>query len=219
MKILVKIERSTAPKSGICCRALTLVEMMITMAIFSIVVAALAYAQIFGMRQDQLVESKLGASDASRMAFEQLSREVRGASMINIGTVSSGNWGSWSMATNGSLQVGNAIQLYLNATNSNYILYYFNTTIPGNTTLCRWHTGDATNTYVAYALTNWYNSPLQFVCEDYAGNTNSTRTTKNCIHFILGFAQYQYPLTRVGSNYLYDFYKLEFRLASHAPAN
>ena len=31
------------------------------------------------------------------------------------------------------------------------------------------------------------------------------------------FCQYQYPLTKVGSNCLYDYYRMQFKVSSHCP--
>ena len=37
------------------------------------------------------------------------------------------------------------------------------------------------------------------------------------IHTSLQFAEFQYPLTKVGTNYFYDYYKMEFRFTPHVP--
>jgi prepilin-type N-terminal cleavage/methylation domain-containing protein len=202
-------------------RGLTLAEMMVTMGVFSLVVMGLLYEQIFGLKQDELVESKLGASDMARRDFEQLANDIRGSQMHYVGNYSGGNFTHYGNNTN---QQGNALQVFLNANNTNaYILYYFDTnSTPGTNMLCRWHTGDAASTVIASYLTNFNGStPLQFIGEDYNGvQQQNPNSYKDVIHFTLGFLQYQYPLTKVGnsSNYLYDFYKMEFRLAPHVPS-
>jgi hypothetical protein len=216
MKTL-KIDK-TPPGRG--SRGLTLAEMMITMGVFSLVVLGLLYSQIFGMRQDQLVESKLGASDMARRSFEQLANDIRGSQMHYVGTYASG---TFTKLGNGTPQQGNAVQLFLNATNATaYLVYYFDTTsTPGNTLLRRFHSGDATNAVIADHLTNYYGGSLLFVGENYNGNQQTDPNAyKSVVHFTLGFLQYEYPMTKVGStsDYLYDFYKMEFRLAPHVPS-
>ena len=77
------------PKKSHRNRAVTLVEMMITMALFGLGVAGLLAVQMFGMRQDQLVESKLGASDQSRRLLEKMGWEIRSSKQVFLGTVTS----------------------------------------------------------------------------------------------------------------------------------
>jgi len=202
-------------KDAVRIRGLTLVEMMITMGVFSMVMAALLYVHMFGLRQDELVESKLGASDAARRDFEQMLRDVRGAQAFEIGNYSGG---TFSAIASGSFQIGNALRLGLSAPvyPATNILYYFDTNTPGNCTLNRIHTGDAAVKVLASSLTN-YGGGLIFSSEDFQGTTVSDQNDRRVVHCVIGFAQYQYPLTRVGSNYLYDYYKMEFRVTPHVP--
>jgi hypothetical protein len=195
-------------------RALTLVEMITTMGVFGYVVIALIYGQIFGLRQDELVESKLGASDQSRRDFGQIMRDMRSAQTWGVGSYSAG---TFTQLPNGTNQQGSAIQIYLVAGNATNIIYYFDTSTPGNYQLMRIHTGDAAATSVAGNLTNYYGGALTFTAEDYNGNIVTDLLDRRVVHFTLGFLQYQYPLTQVGSGYLYDFYKMEFRVTPHVP--
>ena len=70
-------------------------------------------------------------------------------------------------------------------------------------------------------LVNWLGNGLGFYLEDYNGNpaTNVENSTsyKRIIHVNLQFCQFQYPLTPVGTNGLYDYYKMEFRVTPHLP--
>lgn len=63
--------------------AFTLVELMISMSIFSIATLGLISLHLFGQRHDQLVLSKLGASDQSRRAFDRLTEDIRAATSLN----------------------------------------------------------------------------------------------------------------------------------------
>jgi prepilin-type N-terminal cleavage/methylation domain-containing protein len=215
MKILLLHHQSTAKVSTAARRGLTIVETMVTMAIFSLVLMALLWGHIFGLRQDQLVESKLGASDQSRKGFEQILRDVRGANTYDIGNYSGG---TFTIVSNGILQQGNAVRVFLSTNLTISVIYYFDTnSTPGTNTLKRIHTGDASATLIAEHLTNYYGGPLVFNSEDHRGNTITDIVNKRVVHFTLGFLQYQYPLTKVGagSNYLYDYYKMEFRVTPH----
>jgi prepilin-type N-terminal cleavage/methylation domain-containing protein len=192
-------------------RALTLIEMMVTMAIFGFAMMAFIYAYIFGLKQDQLAQSKLGASDESRRSFERVDRDIRCANSHAVGNYSGG---IFTPVINGSNQVGNAIRIYLSATNNNNIIYYFDTSGgSGNWTLCRFHTGDSGPAVIASHLQN----SDTFTAEDFYGRVQQNMLNKDVVHFTLDFCQYQYPLTMVGTQYLYDRYVLDFRATPHVP--
>jgi hypothetical protein len=191
-------------------RALTLVEMMITMGVFGLVLIAVVYSHIFGLRQDQLVESKLGASETARRDFGQISRDIRSAKRWQVGNMSGTTFVDIADGVN---QQGSALQLNLTTDTNFSVLYYFGVSA-GDNKLFRLHTGDVAPTVVASNLID----TLTFTAEDYTGtNVITSLQWRYVIHFTLKFRQYQYPLTKVGTNYLYDLYKIEFRLTPHAP--
>src|ERR1700742_4477627 len=116
---------------------MTIIEMMISMAIFSLAMMAFIYAYLFGLKQDQLVQSKLGASDESRRSFERVARDIRCANNHAVGNYDTST-STFTPIINGTNQVGNALRIYLVATNSSCIIYYYNTnSSPGNWTLNR----------------------------------------------------------------------------------
>jgi hypothetical protein len=189
-------------------RAFTLVETMVTMGLFSLVVIAFVYTHIFGLKQDQLVQSKLGASDQSRRGFDVLASDIRAAKIWDIGN---GNQASFTTIPNGTAQQGNALQLGLTTNKSVYIRYFFNAS---EGTLNRMHSpANSPITVLARNLTN----AMYFRAENHRGNVQTNLTHKGIINVRLEFCQYQYPLTLVGTGYYYDYYKMEFRLTPHVP--
>lgn len=201
-------------------RAFTLVEMMTSMGLFSLVTLALVMAHILGLRQNQLIESKCGASDVSRKILNQLPMDIRASKMWQIGSLSGQTFTA--VAAN-SAQNGAALQLFQTTNNGSYIMYYFDTTGAANNNgkLMR-YTSSATNPVcLASNLVNWLANGYSFVAEDYKGtvatNTGTSKAYKNVIHVNLQFAQFLYPLTTVGTNGLYDYYKIEFRATPHLP--
>jgi prepilin-type N-terminal cleavage/methylation domain-containing protein len=189
--------------------ALTLVEMMISMSIFGMVVLGFIVLQLFGMRQNQLVESKLGANDQSRKLLEKMGLEIRSSKRWEVGNVSGA---SFVEVPDGQPQRGTGIRIFGSSDTNSYIQYYFNTNAR---TLLRLQTGVAGTKLVAEDLTN----NMAFQAEDYRGvvQTAGTGLWRNCIRVILEFAQYQYPLTQVGYGCLYDYYKVEFKVSPHCP--
>lgn len=200
---LIRHSRNATRRS----RALTLPEMMITMAIFSFVVVGIIQLHLFGLQQNELVESKLGASDEARISFGKMLNDIRGAKMWRIGDVSGG---AFTAIPNGTLQQGSAVQIYPTTNSTSYVLYYFDT----DAKQLRRKTSDS-NAYrvIASHLTN----SMFFSAEDYLGNVKTDLSYKYVIHARMEFYQYQYPTTRVGPGCLYDYYKLEFKASPHCP--
>ena len=200
--------------------AFTLVEMMMAMGLFSLVTIGLVYTQLFGLSFDQLVNSKLGASDTSRRGFDQLTGDIREAKLWAIGTGSKSSFIPCGNATN---QVGNAIQLSYTTDTNSYVRYYFDTV---NMQLCRLTNGMTAGQILAENLTNVTNLGMTFHAEWYnsANVTNITSTEilqdlvyKYVIVTTLEFAEYRYPLTKVGPGYYYNYYRIQLKAASHCP--
>jgi Tfp pilus assembly protein PilV len=198
--------------------AATLIEVMFSSAILVIVILALLSAHLMGLRLSQLVESKAGASDSSRKALNQLPMDIRSCKRWAIGNSPDGT--NFTSLAGGVAQQGNALQLFPTTNFSTpYILYYFDLSDTNNSDGRLVRTVN-TNWNPVVLASNLINS-LYFKAEDYTGQTttnegNST-AYKNVIHTTLDFKQFQYPLTQVGSNQLYDFYRLDFRATPHLP--
>jgi hypothetical protein len=204
---------SAGPRSGY-----TLVEVMFAAGIMVMVVVALFAAQLVGFRLGQLVDSKSGASDSSRIAIQNLVTDIRTAKMWAIGNLDSTGT-NFVAITNGLLQ-GPVLQLDQNTIGSTigsqFAIYYFNTN--NGTLMCVKANSNWSPTLICSNLID----NLYFTAEDYAGNPKNislvnVNNYKNIIHVKLDFCQFQYPLTQVGTNQLYDFYKLEFRITPHLP--
>lgn len=184
----------------------TITEMLCGVALFSLIIMGTLTVHLFGLRENQLVESKLGASDQSRRAFGKLLTDIRGAKMLAVGN---GTASSFTAIPYGTAQQGTAVQMSPTTDTNYYIRYYYDT----NRNELRRRTSDST-TYkvIADHLTN----SLIFWAEDYRGTTLVDGTHSYAVRTVLQFYQYQYPLTRVGPGFLYDYYKLEFRATRRA---
>lgn len=194
-------------------QAFTLVELMISMAIFSMATLGLLSLHIFGQRHDQLVQSKLGASDQSRRAFDRLTEDIRAAKIWRIGNGSSA---TFTAISNGTAQQGNAVRLQLTTNPSNHIVYYFDAT---ERKLYRQRSGSPlpARTLIASGLTNVTANSMLFRAENYRGDTQTDLTHKGVVGVLLEFAEYQYPMTQVGPGLKYDYYKMEFKVTPHVP--
>ena len=188
-------------------QALTLVEMMVAMSVFSFVTIALIYTHLFAMLQDELANSKLGASDSSRRSFGLLANDVRAAKIWQVGN---GDQAGFTPIANGTAQQGTALMISLTADTNIYIFYYFDT---ANNELRRRHSGVAGSKLIAQSLTN----TMYFRAENYRGDVQTTLTHKGVVDVVMQFYQYQYPLTQGGPGYYYDYYKMQFKQSSHVP--
>jgi prepilin-type N-terminal cleavage/methylation domain-containing protein len=190
-------------------RGLTLTEMMVTMSVFGLLVIGLVYTSLFCLGLDELSNSKAGATEAARHGFDQLSGDIRSAKMWFIG---SGSQSSFSPCGNATNQIGNALRVhYTNDTNS-FVVYFYDTNACA---LYRYTNGMSTSKMVVNGLTNVSGSSMSFQAQRYDGTTLSDLQFKYVIVSTLEFAQYQYPLTKVGPNYFYNYYKIQLKLASH----
>jgi Tfp pilus assembly protein PilW len=198
---------------------LTMVEMMVTMAIFVMLVMAFISANIFGMRYDQLVCSKLGASEQSRRSFEKLTSDIRASKIWRIGT---GNQASFTSVSNASLMSGNALQLSLTTDTNVFIRYYFETNGPFTTQpngrLVR-VTSSGEYMVCAQCLTNASGTSMVFRAQNYLGTgVLNDYQYKYVIDALMEFYQYQFPRTSVGPGLYYDYYRIDLKAASHSPS-
>jgi hypothetical protein len=186
---------------------LTLSEMMVASGVFSLMVIGFVYCQMFGMRLDQLVNSKIGASEQARLSFNDLSSDIRSAKIWQVGN--KGASGFTGIA-NGSNQCGNALKVSLTTDTNAYYMYYFDTNA---CKLMRTHSGSADSRCLARFLTN----TMYFQAQRYNGANQTDLSHKGVISVVMQFCQYQYPITKVGPGNYYDYYRMELRVTPHAP--
>ena len=197
---------------------MTLIEVMVASALMVLVVTGVMSAHFFGLRESQLLESKAGANDTARRSVNQLLQDIRAAKGYEIGTVSGT---SFTEITNGNFQ-GVGLKLYsiIFGTNqaidpSKFLLYYFDSANSDRANGKLWRM-NSTNGVPVVTISNLINT-LYFTSEDYYGRTQTVRTYKGTIHATFDFCQFQYPLTPVGSNGLYDTYRIDCRATPHLP--
>jgi prepilin-type N-terminal cleavage/methylation domain-containing protein len=196
--------------------AFTLVEMLVTVAIFALLLTAFIYAHIFGLRYDELVCSKLGASEQSRMSFELLTSDIRASKIWRIGN---GSTNGFTNVPNATLMQGNAVQLSWTTDTNQWVRYYFETSGPSSTQpngrLCRL-TSDGYYDILAQFLTNASGTSMQFRAENYLGTQVTDYQYKYVIVALMEFYQYQFPQTYVGPGLYYDYYRIQLKATSHA---
>ena len=186
--------------------AFTLAEIMVAMAVFSLVVIGVVYTHLFGMRLYGITESKLSSTDNARSAVNRVSDEIRAAKMVEIGK---GDSASFSAIADNLPQIGNALQVYATTNTNSYVRYFMDPKANALESLAAGSTGV---TVVARFATN----NLAFRAEDFLGNVLTNNQDNRVIKMTLEFYQLQYPVVRIGPGYLYDYYRLQTKITRRA---
>lgn len=195
-----------APRRPVRSTGLTIPEMMISVTIFSLLTLGFIQAQIFGLRYDAAVQSKLGATDQSRIGLGRLASEIRSGKSFKVGA---GEFASFTEAADGSAQQGTSLQIYPDTSTNTYIRYYLDTT---SKELRRMENGGTSFSVIAESLTN----SVIFTSEDFRGTVLTEVANNSVVGVLLQFYQFKYPLTAVGPGQYYDFYKLQFKVTRRA---
>ncbi|MBI3192469.1 MAG: prepilin-type N-terminal cleavage/methylation domain-containing protein [Pedosphaera parvula] len=195
--------RKQAPRGR---RGFTLVELMVSMALFTMVIGGVVYGHITGLTMYELTKAKLGANDETRTALGLLSSEIRAAKSVAIGNVSNL---TFTAIADGDPQQGPALRIRQTTNASSHITYFLDTS---DNALKRFTESSTTPVLIAANITN----AVIFSSEDYAGNVLSANSNNRVIGVTLQFYQIQYPVVRIGDGELFDFYQLRTRITRRA---
>ena len=186
--------------------AFTLVELMVTMALFIVVIGGVIFSHITGLKMYEITKAKLGANDQTRTALGLLMSEVRSAKTIDIGVLSGA---TFTEIADGSPQQGTALQILPTTSTNTYIRYYLDTS---DKKLKRTTSSVSTPDIIAENITN----TVVFTSEDYAGTVLTQSQNNRVLGVTLQFYQIQYPIVRIGAGQYYDFYQLKTRITRRA---
>ena len=192
-------------KPSICCRfhdgpcrsgelAFTLTELMVSVAIFIILVAGVVSTNLFGLRMFQVEETKLNATDEARRIVGVLMDEIRSCQTFQIGTFTNGTFTGLRL---GAPQIGPALIVYPTTNTTTFIMYFVNT---ADQKFRRATSAPGSTRVVAQSVTN---STDLFRAQDYLGNVLTNMQDNTVLHLKLEF--YQAATFGVPP----DYYKLE----------
>jgi type II secretory pathway pseudopilin PulG len=184
-------------------RAFTIVEIMVSLAVFSFVIAAMVSSQLFGLRVNAATSAKLTSTAGARFTMDQVRDRIRSANTIYVG-----NWNGavFLAATNGQRQEGRALQIFSSTNAALYYLYYLSTT---TNQLVIYH-GDGTNG-ASRILTGNITNQVIFDAEDFQGNVLTNNQNNRIISMTLDFYQFEYASGSRGN--AYNHYQLRMRAA------
>ena len=201
-------------------QGMSLVEVMIaTGLMLSCIIGGLIAVNMMGLRYERLLESKAGASDSARRNINQLKNDIYGAKGWQIGTWSNNTFTAIAV---GNYQQGPALIIYPLIVNSNQIvdlsqftLYYFDSSDIANDNGCLRYLNTVTSD--SRIIVSNLIAPLYFTAESYDGSTQTVRQFKGVIHSTFQYSQFQYPLTQVNSNTIFNSYRMDVRATPHLP--
>ena len=183
-------------------QAFSIAEMMVVMAIFSMVILALVSCQLFGLRMQRVSETKLAAAATGRKALNQIRTEIREGKILSVGMGSST---LFSNTPDNKPQIGNAIQIYPTTNTANYIRYYLDT---NDNCLKRMTSLNPQPQILASFITN----RSIFQSEDFRGVVLTNSQNNRVIRMMLEFYRWEYPIATAGPGGMYDYYRVQTRI-------
>lgn len=188
-------------------RAFTLSELLITMAIFTMVIAAFFSAQLMGMRMRRVSETKLSASSGARKSLNYVRDEIRTAKTLTVGN---GTAASFTPIASPGQQTGNAVQIYATTDTNKFVRYYID---PSEQALMRVTSTNRVPQLIADNITN----RLAFAAEDFKGNVLTNAQKTRVIRMALEFYQREYALGKnTNASAQFDYFRVQTRVTRRA---
>jgi len=204
MKLRPSISRRSAA-------AFSLAEFFLAMSLTLVVAGGVIYAHVMGQNLHNWSLAKVGASDQSRETLWRLQDEIRGAKNLRVGNYQSGLFSTPSLGTE---HKGQALRIFATTNSSDYVqyrLHLFNSIYELRRT--EWVDDTLVQQSERVVAEHLTNNPSMFALEDYSGNILTEPASTTIVAVTLDFQQFQYPLTKVGDDFYYDYYRLQTRIA------
>lgn len=228
MKLLLNHTSASSPS---CRRGVTLVEMVVAVAVFSLIILATVSMQIYASRVYTLAATKLSATSGARQALNDIRDKIRQGQIVNVGnyTLATGNpIQDFTPVSNGQSQQGNALIIYPNATSTNSFTLMFLQPGAGGTNFATVNAAGAfvnTNSLFLIIYTNgtcqvsnsvisYITNQIVFTAQDFQNNTLTNNVNNRVIQIQMFFSQWEYPIAFIGSNQFnaYDYYRVQTRV-------
>jgi hypothetical protein len=184
------------------CRAFSVTELTVTVAVCVLVSAAVAASQLFGARMTELTQTKVHTTDRNTQLMRLLGSDIRASRKIRVGT---GSVSSFVVAPSSTPQQGNALQVYPTDDLNVFVRYFHN---PSDNTLRRLDE-DGSVMPLASGITN----SVVFTFEDFGGAILNDRQRNAVVGLDLRFNRLENPDVPVGPQHHYKSYRFRTRIA------
>lgn len=220
----LKIRRRSCKKGA---QGFSLVEMMVALAVFTLVIMVTLATQIYASRVYTLAATKLSATSGARMALNDIRDKIRQGQVVNVGNyVWTGNdpaATNFTLISDGNYQQGNAVIVYPSAASTNSFTLMF--LQPGSGTNFALGSPSSTNCLIVETYTNgtlfqsndvadFITNQIVFSATDYKGDILTNNVNNRVIQVQLFFSQWEFPIAFIGTNGFnaYDYYRLQTRV-------
>jgi hypothetical protein len=176
-------------------------EIMVSMAIFSLVILGVLYCHLFGLRVFNISATRLSASQSSRAVLNRVCEDIRSGKLLYVGN---GDSSSFTKVALNAPRLGNALEIFP-AIGTNALIRYFMD--PSAQALKRFDSTTGKTQVIAPFVTN----QIVFRAEDFAGNSLTNDQNNRIIRVDLDFYQWEFPVAQVGA--FYDSYHLQTRIS------
>jgi type II secretory pathway pseudopilin PulG len=179
--------------------AFTLPEILVSMALFVLIMGMIIVTQVYGFRMFSLTRPKLSASDDARKTVSRLVDEIRSADNVRVGK---GDAKSFAPITPGLQQFGNSLLIYPGTNTNTFIRYYWDR----NALALQRVTDSSPRVWtIAKSVSNeWI-----FAAQDHTGKTLTNNVNNRVISVKLDFFETIYPKKTVGSGGFYEYYTIQ----------
>lgn len=178
-------------------RAATLIELQMGIAILVLVIGAACGSHVFGLRMFYQTRMSLEATDESRKVLGNLREEIRGCTMVQVGT---GSHTAFKEIPDDTKQIGNALQIFPGTNTNSYIIYYRHT----DETMRKWSTASGRLETLAHNVTN----VAVFKATDYGGIVLTNNENNRVVEIALKFLQ-QRGQNAAHRGGLHNYYQVE----------
>lgn len=184
----------------------TLMELMVAMAVFTLLTAGVLSSHLTGMRMRKLTEAKLSGTASGRRALNEISEKVRTAKLLSVGT---GDEASFKPVQVSAAQAGNALQICGTTNTQVFTRYYVDS---AEKSLMRVSSDDLAPTIIARDITN----TVVFTAEDFRGTVLTNSQNNRVIRMVLDFHQWVHPLAKADGGAVYEFSRVQTRITRRA---
>lgn len=183
-------------------RAFTLPEVMVTMAIFSLMVIGVVSSNIFGLKLNEIAKTKLGVNEYSRRALSLMTKDIRESKSTCVGA---GDATTFTEPLPGVVRQGNALQINPLQDNTNVFIRYYRDTDQ--------RIKKVTNTNgTPVVVADYISNNVVFAEEDFRGAVLTNRQASAVVSLNLNFYKIEFPVVVIGQGAYYEYYLLRTRI-------
>jgi len=181
-------------------RAFTLAEILVVMAIFSMVVAATISSHLFGLKLYRISDAKLTVTADARRVLDHVRNEIWTGKLLYVGN---GNAASFTLIPDLRPHVGNALKICPTTDTNTFVVYFWDA---ADCTLKRTASSNNLVQVIARNVTNQF----VFRAEDFQGNAVTNYQNNRVISMVLQVRQPEWSGT------IFEYSQLQTRVARRA---